>query len=43
MSTEPLPEPCCLPNEILTKTPGLGWTVETTHHINCPNARKDHP
>lgn len=32
-------QPCCLPNEILTNQTGLGWTIETTHHINCPGAR----
>lgn len=41
MTTETLAEPCCLPNEILTNTAGISWTIETTHHINCPNAGKD--
>jgi hypothetical protein len=41
MSAEPQTEPCCLPNEIITNTAGMSWTIETTHHINCPNARKD--
>lgn len=40
MTTEPPTEPCCLPNEILTNMAGLSWTIETTHHINCPNQQE---
>jgi len=38
MNTAP-EEPCCLPNEILTNTAGISWTIEEEHHINC--TRKD--
>lgn len=37
MTTHTSTAPCCLPNEILTNQAGLNWTIETTHHINCPN------
>ncbi|WP_156810634.1 hypothetical protein [Arthrobacter sp. FB24] len=30
---------CCLPNEILTNQAGLSWTIETEHHVNCPEAQ----
>jgi|GEM_PF-6213939 hypothetical protein len=38
-SYAPPSEPCCLPNEIITNTAGISWTIEEEHHINCP--RKD--
>jgi hypothetical protein len=41
MSAEPQTEPCCLPNKIIKNPPGMSWTIDTPHHNNCPNARKD--
>lgn len=41
MTSDPQAEPCCLPNEILINTAGISWTIETIHHINCPDHRKD--
>jgi hypothetical protein len=41
MSAKPLTEPCCLPNEIITNTAAISWTIEEEHHINCAYARKD--
>ncbi|MET3949694.1 hypothetical protein [Arthrobacter sp. UYEF36] len=37
MTAESSAEPCCLPNEILSNTAGISWTIESAHHVDCPN------